>query len=38
MGRRAEAAAAAKRFLQAWSRADPGLPDVADAKKLAAVR
>jgi tetratricopeptide (TPR) repeat protein len=38
MGRRPEAATAAKGFLQAWTRADPGLPDIAEAKKLAAIK
>jgi tetratricopeptide (TPR) repeat protein len=38
LGRRAEASSAARRFLQAWDRADPGLPDVAEARKLAAIR
>jgi hypothetical protein len=38
MGRRAEAAAAARQFLEAWSRADPGLSDVAQARRLAGLQ
>ena len=38
MGRRPEAAAAARRFLEAWARADPGLSDVAQARRLAALQ
>jgi eukaryotic-like serine/threonine-protein kinase len=36
--RRAEAASAAKQFLQAWTRADPGLSDVAQARRLAGLQ
>jgi len=38
LGRRAEAASAAKQFLQAWTRADPGLSDVAQARRLAGLQ
>jgi tetratricopeptide (TPR) repeat protein len=35
MGRSGDASAAANRFLEAWARADPGLGEVAEAKKIA---
>jgi tetratricopeptide (TPR) repeat protein/predicted Ser/Thr protein kinase len=36
MGRPAEAAAQARKFLDAWPRADAGVPDLAEARRLAA--
>ncbi len=36
MGRASEAAEPARQFLAAWAKADPGLPDTARARKLAA--
>jgi tetratricopeptide (TPR) repeat protein/predicted Ser/Thr protein kinase len=36
LGREAEAAAAARQFLELWARADAGLPDVAEARRIAA--
>jgi tetratricopeptide (TPR) repeat protein len=38
MGRTADAAATAKKFLGSWARADLGLPDVAQARRLAGLR
>jgi hypothetical protein len=35
LGRRAEASSGARKFLEAWARADPGLDDVAQARRLA---
>jgi hypothetical protein len=36
LGQRAEAESAAREFLDAWARADPGLPDLKRARALAA--
>jgi len=38
LGRRAEASSGARKFLEAWAHADPGLPDVTQARRLAGLQ